>query len=161
MTSRILQMHGITKTFPGVKALQDVTLAVERGEIHAICGENGAGKSTLMKVLSGVYPHGTFDGEIVFDGRPCAFSDIRSSEAEGIVIIHQELALSPHLSIAENIFLGNERSRRGFIDWNRTNSEAAALLNRVGLRENPVSVVGDLASASSNSSRSRRHCRKT
>ncbi|MCZ4517715.1 sugar ABC transporter ATP-binding protein [Rhodococcus ruber] len=144
MTSPILEMRGITKTFPGVKALQDVTLSVNRGEIHAICGENGAGKSTLMKVLSGVYPHDTFDGDIVFDGRECTFSDIRSSEAEGIVIIHQELALSPHLSIAENIFLGNERSKRGFIDWNRTNSEAAALLNRVGLRENPVSVVSDL-----------------
>ena len=144
MTSPILEMRGITKTFPGVKALQDVTLSVNRGEIHAICGENGAGKSTLMKVLSGVYAHDTFDGDIVFDGRECMFSDIRSSEAEGIVIIHQELALSPHLSIAENIFLGNERSKRGFIDWNRTNSEAAALLNRVGLRENPVNVVSDL-----------------
>ena len=88
-------MRGITKTFPGVKALQDVNLTVRRGEIHAICGENGAGKSTLMKVLSGVYPHGSYDGEIVFDGEPCEFADIRDSEQRGIVIIHQELALRP------------------------------------------------------------------
>ncbi|MFI6454701.1 multiple monosaccharide ABC transporter ATP-binding protein [Streptosporangium amethystogenes] len=137
-------MRGITKTFPGVKALQDVNLAVRRGEIHAICGENGAGKSTLMKVLSGVYPHGSYDGEILFDGEPCRFSDIRDSERHGIVIIHQELALSPYLSIAENIFLGNERTSRGLIDWNRTNAEAAELLERVGLRENPVTRAMDI-----------------
>ena len=125
-------MAGISKTFPGVKALQDVNLAVRRGEIHAICGENGAGKSTLMKVLSGVHPHGSYDGEIFFDGERCAFHDIRGSEQRGIVIIHQELALSPYLSIAENIFLGNERVRRGLIDWHRTNADAAALLARVG-----------------------------
>ncbi|MBG0816108.1 multiple monosaccharide ABC transporter ATP-binding protein [Planomonospora sp. ID82291] len=144
MTDHILQMRGITKTFPGVKALQDVNLAVRRGEIHAICGENGAGKSTLMKVLSGVYPHGSYDGEIVFEGEPCRFSGIRDSERRGIVIIHQELALSPYLSIAENIFLGNERTRRGLIDWNRTNAEAGALLERVGLRENPVTRAMDI-----------------
>src|SRR6478736_9035685 len=103
--SNILEMRGITKEFPGVKALQDVTLDVRRGEVHAICGENGAGKSTLMKVLSGVYPHGTYDGTIVMDGETCEFRTIRDSEARGIVIIHQELALVPHLSIAENIFL--------------------------------------------------------
>src|SRR3954451_2451514 len=101
----ILRMSGITKTFPGVKALQEVNLSVRRGEIHAICGENGAGKSTLMKVLSGVYPHGSYDGEIAFDGAECRFSGIRDSEALGIVIIHQELALAQQLSIAENIFL--------------------------------------------------------
>ncbi|WP_344971874.1 multiple monosaccharide ABC transporter ATP-binding protein [Streptosporangium fragile] len=144
MTDHILQMRGITKTFPGVMALQNVNLAVRRGEIHAICGENGAGKSTLMKVLSGVYPHGTYEGEIRFDGEPCRFSDIRDSEKRGIVIIHQELALSPYLSIAENIFLGNERTSRGLIDWNRTNAEAAELLDRVGLRENPVTPVMEL-----------------
>nr|BFE77616.1 sugar ABC transporter ATP-binding protein [Planobispora longispora] len=144
MTDYILQMRGITKTFPGVKALQDVNLAVRRGEIHAICGENGAGKSTLMKVLSGVYPHGTYEGEIHFDGEPCRFSGIRDSERRGIVIIHQELALSPYLSIAENIFLGNERTSRGLIDWNRTNAEAAELLERVGLRENPVTAAMDI-----------------
>ena len=144
MTDTILQMQDITKTFPGVKALQDVNLTVERGEIHAICGENGAGKSTLMKVLSGVYPHGSYDGEITFDGEPCHFAGIRDSEHRGIVIIHQELALAPNLSIAENIFLGNEQSTRGLIDWNRTNAAAAELLRRVGLGENPVTPVVDL-----------------
>ncbi|MEV1238665.1 multiple monosaccharide ABC transporter ATP-binding protein [Nonomuraea sp. NPDC050022] len=144
MTDDILRMRGITKTFPGVKALQDVNLSVRQGEIHAICGENGAGKSTLMKVLSGVYPHGSYEGEIFFEGDPCRFADIRDSEHRGIVIIHQELALCPQLSIAENIFLGNEQATRGLIDWNRTNHEAAELLNRVGLRENPVSLISDI-----------------
>ncbi|MET8988250.1 multiple monosaccharide ABC transporter ATP-binding protein [Nonomuraea wenchangensis] len=144
MTEHILRMVGITKTFPGVKALQDVNLSVRRGEIHAICGENGAGKSTLMKVLSGVYPHGTYEGEIVFEGERVEFGSIRDSEHAGIVIIHQELALSPQLSIAENIFLGNERAKRGIIDWNRTNYEAAALMKRVGLRENPTTPIFDI-----------------
>ena len=144
MTDVILRMRGITKTFPGVAALQDVNLEVRRGEIHAICGENGAGKSTLMKVLSGVYPHGSYTGEIEFDGEPCHFGGIRDSERRGIVIIHQELALIPHLSIAENIFLGNERVHRGLIDWNRTNADAGALLHRVGLRDNPVTPAMDL-----------------
>ncbi|WP_066582255.1 multiple monosaccharide ABC transporter ATP-binding protein [Cellulomonas timonensis] len=144
MSDHILEMHSITKTFPGVKALQDVTLNVERGEIHAICGENGAGKSTLMKVLSGVYPAGTYDGDIVFDGEKVEFGSINDSEDKGIVIIHQELALVPFLSVAENIFLGNERSARGLIDWNKANSDAAALLARVGLDELPVTPVGQL-----------------
>ena len=144
MTDDILQMRGITKTFPGVKALQDVHLSVRRGEIHAICGENGAGKSTLMKVLSGVYPHGSYQGEITFDGAPCAFSDIRHSEQRGIVIIHQELTLCQQLSIAENIFLGNEQATRGLIDWNRTNHAAEQLLRRVGLSENPTTPVLDI-----------------
>jgi len=142
--STILEMRGITKTFPGVKALEDVTLEVRRGEVHAICGENGAGKSTLMKVLSGVYPHGTYDGEIRFENEPCEFKNIRDSEDRGIVIIHQELALSPHLSLAENIFLGNERQKGGVIDWNRTNREAAMLLARVGLDEHPDTKVRDI-----------------
>ncbi|MBT2232090.1 multiple monosaccharide ABC transporter ATP-binding protein [Nonomuraea sp. NEAU-A123] len=144
MTDDILRMRGITKTFPGVKALQDVNLSVRQGEIHAICGENGAGKSTLMKVLSGVYAHGSYEGEILFEGEPCRFADIRDSEHRGIVIIHQELALCQQLSIAENIFLGNEQATRGLIDWNRTNHEAAELLNRVGLRENPVTLISDI-----------------
>ena len=144
MTDAILQMRGISKSFPGVKALSDVNLEVLRGEIHAICGENGAGKSTLMKVLSGVYPYGSYTGDIIYDGQLCQFSDIRGSEKLGIVIIHQELALSPYLSIAENIFLGNEQATRGFIDWNKTNQAAAALLRRVGLDENPVTQVLDL-----------------
>jgi len=144
MTDTMLRMSAITKTFPGVKALQDVNLSVRRGEIHAICGENGAGKSTLMKVLSGVYPHGSYEGEISLDGEPCEFSAIRDSERRGIVIIHQELALCPQLSIAENIFLGNERASSGLVDWNRTNHEAAELLRRVGLIENPVTPVLDI-----------------
>ena len=145
MTTNILEMRGITKTFPGVKALSDVTLDVARGEVHAICGENGAGKSTLMKVLSGVYPHGTYEGDIVFEDKVMAFKDIRDSEAEGIVIIHQELALSPYLSIAENIFLNNEqRDKFGLIDWNKTNHEAQTLLARVGLRENPTTKILDI-----------------
>ncbi|WP_409330957.1 multiple monosaccharide ABC transporter ATP-binding protein [Trujillonella humicola] len=145
MDDHILQMRSITKTFPGVKALENVNLAVRRGEIHAICGENGAGKSTLMKVLSGVYPTGSYDGEIVFDGQPVTFNGIRDSEHVGIVIIHQELALVPYLSIAENIFLGNERrGRGGLIDWNRANAEAGELLRSVGLDESPVTPVGQL-----------------
>ncbi|GAA3226509.1 multiple monosaccharide ABC transporter ATP-binding protein [Nonomuraea helvata] len=144
MTEHILRMSGITKTFPGVKALENVNLSVRRGEIHAICGENGAGKSTLMKVLSGVYPHGEYEGEITFEGRTVEFGGIRDSEHAGIVIIHQELALSPQLSIAENIFLGNERAKRGFIDWNRTNYEAGELMKRVGLRENPTTPIADI-----------------
>ncbi|RFA16968.1 ABC transporter ATP-binding protein [Subtercola boreus] len=145
MTTNILEMRSITKTFPGVKALQNVTLAVARGEVHAICGENGAGKSTLMKVLSGVYPFGTYEGDIVFENETMEFRDIRDSEAKGIVIIHQELALSPFLSIAENIFLNNEiKGAFGLIDWNKTNTEASKLLARVGLRENPTTKVREL-----------------
>ena len=113
----ILEMRSITKEFPGVKALADVNLRVKAGEIHAICGENGAGKSTLMKVLSGVYPYGTYTGDIVYQAEAQQFKDIRASEHAGIVIIHQELALIPELSITENIFLGNEPVKRGVIDW--------------------------------------------
>jgi putative multiple sugar transport system ATP-binding protein len=145
VTDNILEMRSITKTFPGVKALSDVTIEVARGEVHAICGENGAGKSTLMKVLSGVYPHGTYEGDIVFEGEPVAFRDLSDSEAKGIVIIHQELALSPYLSIAENIFLNNEqKGALGLIDWNTTNLEARKLLERVGLRENPTTPIRQL-----------------
>ncbi|GAB3165748.1 sugar ABC transporter ATP-binding protein [Myceligenerans halotolerans] len=141
----ILEMRGITKTFPGVKALSDVNLSVDRGEIHAICGENGAGKSTLMKVLSGVHPHGTYEGEIVLDGAAASFRSINDSEARGVVIIHQELALVPYLSVAENIFLGNEQRRAGeFIDWHKTNASAAELLARVGLTESPTVPVSTL-----------------
>lgn len=143
--STILEMRSIIKEFPGVKALDGVDLDVRRGEIHAICGENGAGKSTLMKVLSGVYPHGSYDGEIVYDGETATFGSINDSEKRGIVIIHQELALVPYLSAAENIFLGNEqRGRSGLIDWNKVNTEAAKLMARVGLDENPVTPVNQL-----------------
>ncbi len=140
----LLEMRGITKRFGNVTALSEVNLAVRRGEIHAICGENGAGKSTLMKVLSGIYPHGSYDGEIVFDGAPGDFKDIRSSERRGIAIIHQELALVPVLSIAENIFLGNEHARVGVINWHETMTHAQALLDRVGLRESPNIRISDI-----------------
>lgn len=144
MTQNILEMQSITKVFPGVRALDNVSLNVSRGEIHAICGENGAGKSTLMKVLSGVYPHGSYEGDIVYENEIVEFKNIRESEAKGIVIIHQELALSPHLSIAENIFLNNEIKKFGLIDWNKTGQEAQLLMARVGLKENPNTKVMDI-----------------
>ncbi len=144
MANTILEMRSITKTFPGVKALQDVNLDVREGEIHAICGENGAGKSTLMKVLSGVYPHGTYDGAIVYKGEEQAFKSIRDSEHKGIVIIHQELALVPLLSIAENIFLGNEQAKGGVIDWDETRDGARKLLSMVGLSEDPDTLVTNI-----------------
>jgi putative multiple sugar transport system ATP-binding protein len=144
MTQNILEMKSITKVFPGVRALDNVSLNVARGEIHAICGENGAGKSTLMKVLSGVYPHGTYEGDIVYENEVVSFKNIRESEAKGIVIIHQELALSPHLSIAENIFLNNEIKRFGLINWNKTGQEAQSLMARVGLREDPDTKIKEI-----------------
>ncbi|MFK3979777.1 multiple monosaccharide ABC transporter ATP-binding protein [Micromonospora sp. NPDC050397] len=137
-------MRSITKEFPGVKALSDVNLVVRAGEIHAICGENGAGKSTLMKVLSGVYPYGTYSGQIVYQGTESRFSDIRSSEHAGIVIIHQELALVPGMSITENLFLGNEPRRGGAIDWKVANRRAIELMARVGLQEDPDTLVKDI-----------------
>src|SRR5215470_8892826 len=135
MVEPILEMRGITKTFPGVKALDNVSISVGYSEIHGVVGENGAGKSTLMKVLSGVYPHGTYDGSINFDGQECSFRGIRDSEDLGIIIIHQELALVPLLSIAENIFLGNEIRSRGVINWPETYQRTDELLGKVGLRE--------------------------
>ena len=137
----LLDMRGIVKAFPGVKALDRVSVAVREGEIHALCGENGAGKSTLMKVLSGVYPHGSYEGEILLHGQPVAFKDIRASEAAGIAIIHQELALIPELSITENLFLGHEVARGGIIDWAQARVRAARLMERVGLRENPDTAI--------------------
>ena len=144
MAEYILEMRNITKKFPGVTALDNVNLKVREGEIHALCGENGAGKSTLMKVLSGVYPYGTYEGEILFRGKVCEFRDIKQSEQYGIVIIHQELDLIPWLSIAENIFLGNERKKRGLIDWNETIVRTRELLKLVGLDENPGTLVTHL-----------------
>jgi len=140
----ILEMRSITKEFPGVKALDRVSLTVKAGEIHSICGENGAGKSTLMKVLSGVYPYATYTGDIIFQGEVCRFRDIRSSEAAGIVIIHQELALIPELSITENIFIGNEPRRFGVIDWVAAKRKAIDLLARVGLDDDPDTQIKDL-----------------
>ncbi|MGD9913181.1 MAG: multiple monosaccharide ABC transporter ATP-binding protein [Rhizobiaceae bacterium] len=144
MSATILEMRDITKTFPGVKALANVNLDVRAGEIHAIVGENGAGKSTLMKVLSGVYPFGSYSGDIRYEGEECRFSGIDDSEKHGIVIIHQELALVPLLSIAENLFLGNEQSRFGVINWNRARRRAAELLRKVGLREDPDTLITNI-----------------
>ncbi|MFC0244056.1 multiple monosaccharide ABC transporter ATP-binding protein [Falsochrobactrum ovis] len=140
----LLEMRSITKTFPGVKALDRVNLTVQEGEIHAICGENGAGKSTLMKVLSGVYPSDSYEGEVIYDGEVTQFRSIRDSEERGIIIIHQELALVPLLSIAENIFLGNERAEAGIINWAETFREAEGLLRKVGLNEAPGTKVESL-----------------
>lgn len=146
MSDNILEMKHIVKAFSGVRALDDVNLQVKRGEIHALCGENGAGKSTLMNVLSGVYPFGTYEGDIVYDGEVCKFHNIKESEAKGIVIIHQELALSPNLSVAENVFLGNEQtSVKGVIDWTTTRKKAKEMLEKVGLGDENVNVpVGSL-----------------
>lgn len=141
MSEYILEMNHITKEFSGVKALDDVNLKVKRGEIHALCGENGAGKSTLMNVLSGVYPYGTYSGDIVYNGAVSKFNNIRSSEEKGIVIIHQELALSPYLSIAENVFMGNERTTmKGVIDWTETRRRAQEMLEKVGLENENINV---------------------
>jgi len=144
MQSTILEMKNITKIFPGVKALDNVNMDVVEGEIHALVGENGAGKSTLMNVLSGIHPYGTYTGAIIYYGQECHFKNIRDSEHVGIVIIHQELEMVPYLSIAENIFLGNERAKNKIIDWDKTHYEANQLLKRVGLDEDTQKPVRDI-----------------
>jgi putative multiple sugar transport system ATP-binding protein len=144
MDNIILEMRGITKTFPGVKALDNVSFKVREGEIHALVGENGAGKSTLMKVLSGVYPAGTYDGDIFYDGEVRRFNRISDSEHLGIIIIHQELALVPLLSIAENIFLGNEIAQKGVIHWPQTFARTKELLTKVGLKDSPSTRITDI-----------------
>ncbi len=140
----ILEMVNITKIFPGVKALDNVSFQVEKGEIHALVGENGAGKSTLMNVLSGIYPYGDYSGNILYHGEECKFKNIRESEKRGIAIIHQELALSPHMTISENIFLGNERQRLGMIDWDETNEKAKGLIKKVGLKEKHTALIRNI-----------------
>ncbi len=144
MTNCLLQMRDITKLFPGVRALDHVNITVEEGEIHAVCGENGAGKSTLMNVLSGIYPYGTYEGDIFYQGQECCFRTIRDSEQKGIVIIHQELALVPYLSIGENMFLGNEQGKKGAINWNMTYQKAEEFMRVVGLHDNPRTLVRDI-----------------
>ena len=144
MAKVLLEMKNITKTFPGVKALDNVNLCVEDGEIHALVGENGAGKSTLMNVLSGIYPHGSYEGEIIYNGDICKFSTIRDSEEKGIVIIHQELALVPYMSIGENMFLGNEIGHKASIDWNETYGKADKLLKQVGLSDSSRTLIKDI-----------------
>lgn len=144
MSKILLEMKNITKTFSSIKALDNVNLTVRSGEIHALVGENGAGKSTLMNVLSGIYPYGTYTGDIIFDSNVCHFKEIKDSEKLGIVIIHQELALIPYLSIAENVFLGNEQAKTGVIDWNETTTKTKQLLELVGLNENPNTLITDI-----------------
>ncbi len=144
MSDYILEMKNITKEFPGVKALDNVTFKVKRGEIHALCGENGAGKSTLMKVLSGVYPAGTYSGEIYINGKLQTFYGIKDSERAGVAIIYQELALVKQMSVAENIFLGNEFAKNNFINWEKTYSEAEKILKEVRLDVNPATKIVNL-----------------
>ena len=144
MAKELLRMDHITKIFPGVKALDNVNLSVEEGEIHALVGENGAGKSTLMNVLSGIYPFGTYEGDIVYNGEVCKFQTIKDSEEKGIVIIHQELALVPQMSIGENMFLGNERGKKNAINWNETYGEADKYLKMVGLSESSRVLIKDI-----------------
>lgn len=144
MAKTLLEMKQITKTFPGVKALDNVNLKVEQGEIHALVGENGAGKSTLMNVLSGIYPYGTYEGDIIYDGEILKFTKIKDSEEKGIVIIHQELALIPYMTIGENMYLGNEKGSKLAIDWNETYSEADKYLNTVGLNESSRTLIKEI-----------------
>lgn len=144
MAKVLLEMKNITKTFPGVKALDNVNLKVEEGEIHALVGENGAGKSTLMNVLSGIYPYGTYEGDIIYNGEICKFNKIKDSEEKGIVIIHQELALVPYMSIGENMFLGNEQGKKNAIDWDRTYAEADKYLKMVGLTESSKTLIKEI-----------------
>ncbi len=145
MSENILEMHGISKEFTGVKALSNVNFKVGKGEIHCLIGENGAGKSTLMKVLSGVYPYGTYQGDIVFEGSVQQFNKISDSVKAGIVIIYQELALFPDLTVYENIFAGNEIKQGGIVDWNRTIAEAKKMLDKVKLDVNPETLLKDLS----------------
>jgi putative multiple sugar transport system ATP-binding protein len=140
----ILEMQNITKTFPGVKALDNVNLRVEKGTVHALVGENGAGKSTLMNVLSGVYPYGSYEGKIIYNGEVCRFSKIKDSEEMGIVIIHQELALVPEMTIGENMYLGNEQGKAYGIDWNKTYGESDKYLQQVGLKESSRTLIKDI-----------------
>ena len=144
MSDIILEMKNITKEFPGVKALDDVNLVVKRGTIHALVGENGAGKSTLMKVLSGIYPYGSYTGDILYNGEECRFTKIKDSEGKGIVIIHQELALIPYMTIGENMFLGNERGKAFAIDWGDTYAQADKYLKAVGLNESSTTLIKDI-----------------
>lgn len=144
MSEYILEMRNITKEFPGVRALDEVTFRVKRGEVHALVGENGAGKSTLMKVLSGVYPYGTYSGEILLNGKAQSYYSIKDSERAGIAIIYQELALVKQMNICENIFLGNEIAARGVIDWERAFVETDRLLKEVRLNINPETRIINL-----------------
>ena len=140
----LLELCGVSKEFPGVRALDNISISVRQGEVHCLVGENGAGKSTLMKIVSGMYPYGSYDGKLIYKGEEVHFSKIKDSERKGIGIIHQELALSPYLSIEENIFLGHEIAKNSVINWHKTTEQAIALMKRVGLEENPKTIVRTL-----------------
>lgn len=144
MANVILEMKNIVKEFPGVRALDNVTFKVTEGSIHALVGENGAGKSTLMNVLSGIYPYGSYSGDIIYNGEICRFNNITDSEAKGIVIIHQELALIPYMTIAENMFLGAEKGSKFKIDWDEENKIAKEYIEKVGLDENINALIKDV-----------------
>lgn len=144
MSENILEVLHVTKDFPGVRALNDVTFRVKRGEIHGICGENGAGKSTLMGIVSGVHPHGTFEGQVQVNGREMKFRSVRDSEKVGLTIMHQELALSPYLSIYENMFLGHAKTRFGIINWDELLVMCRPYLKRVGLKDRPETIVSKM-----------------
>jgi putative multiple sugar transport system ATP-binding protein len=144
MSEYILEVNNLTKDFPGVRALENVSLKVKKGEIHSICGENGAGKSTLTSCVSGVYPRETYEGKIIFKGHETNYRNVRDSEKDGLSIIHQELALSPHLSIFENIFLGHMKTKFGIINWDKYKKESLHYLKTVGLNEPPETVVSKM-----------------
>src|SRR6266852_5351387 len=144
MTIPLLEMKQITKSFPGVRALDGVSFDLNKSEIHALVGENGAGKSTLIKILAGVYPHSEYGGEIILDGSERRFANVRDAEQAGIAVIYQELSLVKDLSIAENIFLGREPRRFGVINWEKLYSRAQKLLDDLHLAIDPLTPVRNL-----------------
>jgi len=144
MNEYILEIENLTKDFPGVRALENVALKIKQGEIHSLVGENGAGKSTLMSIISGVYPKGDYEGKVIYKGKETHYRSVKDSEKEGLAIIHQELALSPYLSVYENIFLGHMQTKFGIINWDFYKKESKKYLDQVGLHEHPETVVSKL-----------------